>query len=72
VALFAGSEGVDIYQRLIPAALDVLALGGLLALEIGYGQDEAVTELLARAGFQPVEITPDLQGIPRVALAWRV
>ncbi len=72
VALFAGSEGVEIYQRLIPAAFDVLVPGGLLALEIGYGQDEAVTELLARAGFQPVEITPDLQGIPRVALAWRV
>ena len=67
-ALFAGS-GLDVYRRLIPDARSALAAGGFLALEIGYGQDEAVAELLAKAGFKQIEFTADLQGIPRVATA---
>ena len=71
LALFAGGHGLDVYRRLIPAAFAVLAPGGTLALEIGHDQDRAIGELLARAGFKPVNIEPDLQGIPRVALARR-
>jgi release factor glutamine methyltransferase len=42
-----------------------------VALEIGYGQSKAITELLTRAGFEQIEFIPDLQGIPRVAYARR-
>jgi methylase of polypeptide subunit release factors len=42
-----------------------------VALEIGYGQSTAITELLARAGFEQIEFVPDLQNIPRVACARR-
>ena len=66
LALFAGS-GLEIYRRLIPDARAVLVSGGFLALEIGYGQDSAVAVLLAEAGFEQIEFTADLQGIPRVA-----
>lgn len=65
LALFAGS-GLDIYRRLIPDARAALVAGGFLALEIGYGQDSAVAELLDASGFEEVEFTADLQGIPRV------
>ena len=52
VALFAGEDGLDIYRRLIPdARMQALVAGGLLALEIGYGQDTAVAGLLAKLGF---------------------
>lgn len=68
-ALFAGEDGLAVYRRLIPAALAALAPGGYLVLEIGYGQSEAVRDLLLRAGFAGIEFTADLQGIPRVALA---
>jgi release factor glutamine methyltransferase len=71
MALFAGEDGLAIYSRLIPAAFKALGQGGLLALECGYGQSEAVTTLLNAASFQRIEIFPDLQGIPRVAFAWR-
>lgn len=71
VALFAGEDGLDICRRLFPAARGVLAAGGLLACEFGYGQDRAVRALLAEADFHAVETIPDLQGIARVALAWR-
>lgn len=70
-ALYAGDDGLDVYRRLIPAAFAALAPGGSLALEIGYGQAAAVQTLLASAGFQQIEFTPDLQGIPRVAAAHR-
>jgi release factor glutamine methyltransferase len=71
LALFAGDDGLEVYRRLIPAAFDALVPGGFVVLEIGYGQSTAIAELLARSGFQQIEFTPDLQGIPRVACAHR-
>jgi len=69
MALFAGVEGLDIYARLIPDAARLLKPGGLLALEIGCGQRDAIATLLSE--WAEVEFVPDLQGIPRVALARR-
>jgi release factor glutamine methyltransferase len=69
LALFSGTEGLAIYRRLIPQAFAVLAAGGYLVLEIGYGQAEAIKSLLAEAGFRGTAFTADLQGIPRVATA---
>jgi release factor glutamine methyltransferase len=66
MALFAGNDGLDIYRRLIPAALRVLRSGGVILLEIGFGEQEAVSHLLAESGFENIEAAPDLQGIPRV------
>lgn len=71
LALFAGDDGLDVYRRLIPAAFVALTPGGYVALEIGYGQSKAITELLTRAGFEQIEFVPDLHGIPRVAYARR-
>jgi release factor glutamine methyltransferase len=71
LALFAGNDGLDIYRRLIPQAFAALAPGGFVALEIGYGQQAAIHSLLDGAGFTNIEFTPDLQGIPRVAVAQR-
>jgi release factor glutamine methyltransferase len=70
-ALFAGADGLQIYRRLIPAAFGALVPGGFLALEIGYGQQQAIHALLASAGFSDIEFTEDLQMIPRVAVARR-
>jgi release factor glutamine methyltransferase len=68
-ALFAGETGLDIYRRLIPQAHDALKPNGLLALEIGHDQQDAITSLL-QTWHKPSFIN-DLQNIPRVALAWR-
>lgn len=70
-ALFAGADGLAVYRRLIPAAFDALFHDRYLALEIGFGQEAAIRELLAGAGFTGIEFTKDLQGIPRVAVARR-
>ena len=66
-ALFAGETGLDVYRRLIPQAYNALKPGGLLALEIGQGQQEALTGLLA--DWNNVSFINDLQQISRVALA---
>jgi release factor glutamine methyltransferase len=66
-ALFAGETGLDIYRRLIPQALRALKPTGLIALEIGHGQRDPLTHLLA--GWNDVSFINDLQQIPRVALA---
>jgi len=72
LALFAGDDGLEAYRRLIPAAFAVLTAGGLLVLECGYEQEEAIGALLADAGFKRIEFFPDLQNIPRVACAQRL
>jgi release factor glutamine methyltransferase len=69
MALFAGIDGLEVYRRLIPQAFAALQSGGLLAMEIGYGQREAIAVLLAQ--WSGVEFLTDLQGIPRVVLARR-
>jgi release factor glutamine methyltransferase len=68
-ALFAGERGLDVYRRLIPEALAALKPGGLLALEIGEGQEAAIGGLLE--GWDNVSFLRDLQSIPRVGLARR-
>ena len=69
LALFAGSDGFDLYRRLIPGVRAALVPGGFLVLEIGCGQHNAVAVLLAEAGFEQIEFAADLQGIPRVVSA---
>ena len=60
-------DGLAIYRLLIPQARAALVPNGLLAVEIGHGQRDAVAELLS--GWQSVRFIDDLQGIPRVVLA---
>jgi release factor glutamine methyltransferase len=68
-ALFAGETGLDIYRRLIPQAHTALKPNGLLALEIGHDQQNAVAALLQK--WHNLSFVNDLQRIPRVALAQR-
>ena len=66
-ALFAGPDGLDLVRRLIPQAARALVPGGLLALEFGFGQRDALTHLLT--SWRDLRFLDDLQGTPRVALA---
>lgn len=71
-ALFSGSDGLDTVRALAAVAARALQPGGSLILEIGQGQDAAVRTILEHTGAFTVDrIRPDLQGIPRVAVALR-
>jgi release factor glutamine methyltransferase len=67
IAVFSGHEGLDIYRRLIPQALEHLRPGGWFVAEIGYSEEEKVKALLT--DWADIRVTPDLQGIPRVIAA---
>jgi release factor glutamine methyltransferase len=69
VALFGGSSGLEVYERLIPQADEALHPGGWLLMEMGLGQRNALKQLLS--GWTDVSFVDDLQGIPRVACARR-
>jgi len=71
-ALFGGRDGLDIIRRLLPAAAAHLRPGGTLAFEFGFGQDDAVVELIsASEDLRMVAVRSDLVGIPRIAIAKR-
>lgn len=70
-ALFAGEDGLDTVRRLIPQASSRLRPGGLLAMEIGITQGDAVLGLLDSSDWRMQAILPDLTGRPRVATATR-
>ena len=67
VAVFGGERGLDIYERLIPQAHQVLKPGGYLMLEIGYSIEEPVRHLLE--AWKEVRAVPVLHGIPRVIMS---
>lgn len=69
LALRAGADGLELVRRLIAQAAHGPA--AWLALELGEGQAGAVGELLAGAGFGPVDVLADLAGIQRVVVARR-
>ena len=69
VALDGGPDGLDAYRVLAVEAPRVLAPGGWVALELGFGQAAEVRAMFEAAGFRPVEISPDLAGISRVMTA---
>ncbi len=68
-ALLAGADGLDIIRRLIAEGKSRLRSGGLLALEIGMGQYEAVRELLERNDYRDCGSRNDLAGISRIITA---
>jgi release factor glutamine methyltransferase len=67
LALFAGEDGLDVIRRLIPQAHEALRPGGWLLMEIGFGQADAVQQLLG--SWQDVHTAADLAGIARVVIA---
>ncbi|HLU68606.1 MAG TPA: peptide chain release factor N(5)-glutamine methyltransferase [Kofleriaceae bacterium] len=70
-ALDGGEDGLDVIRRLVAGAGERLAAGGLLAIEHGFDQGEAVRGLMEGAGFTAVETRRDMAGQPRVTFGRR-
>ena len=66
MALDGGADGLDFYRNLAKEWKNALTVGGKLFLEVGIGQADDVLRLLRAQGFGDLEITKDLNGIPRV------
>jgi release factor glutamine methyltransferase len=63
-ALYAGADGLDAYCALAPQFARLLAPDGIVCLEIGAGQQAAVSALMAAEGFT-MKSRSDLNGIVR-------
>jgi release factor glutamine methyltransferase len=70
-ALFGGEDGMAVLRRIVAGAPARLVSGGLLALEIGASQGEAVCALIAGGGgaWGACRVVRDLTGRDRVVLA---
>lgn len=70
LALFSGADGLTCIREIVRLAPANLVPGGWLLFEFGFGQAHAVRALIdATRELRFLEFIPDLQGIPRVAVA---
>ncbi len=65
-ALVSGPDGLSAMREIISNASDYLHNGGLLLLEHGFEQGEAVRNLLEQCGFTRIKTERDLAGHERV------
>lgn len=70
-ALDGGADGLDCYRSIAAQASDLLKPDGVLVVELGAGQENAVASIFRTAGLAPSPARADLAGIPR-ALPARV
>jgi len=73
LALDGGEDGLNCIRQLIATAPDYLRPGGMLLFEMMAGQAADVLALFQQQGnYQDRQIHPDLSGIDRFALAYRL
>lgn len=71
LALDGGPDGLDAYRALLGPTFRALKPGGLLVLEIGFDQADAVRLFCGEAGFAAIEVARDLGGNDRVVSAFK-
>jgi release factor glutamine methyltransferase len=69
VALFAAARGDELVRALIAQAPTGLRPGGMLALEIGIGQSDALLSVLAEKNYRDISSKNDYSGVTRFLLA---
>jgi len=69
IALFAGDRGDELVRELIDQAPSRLRPGGMLALEIGLGQNEQLLSALAEKNYRDICAKNDYSGVTRFLFA---
>jgi release factor glutamine methyltransferase len=69
LALDGGTDGLNGYRAIAAQARGLLAPGGMVIVELGMGQEEAVRALFTKAGLSVAAARHDLAGIPRALSA---
>ena len=68
-AVSDGSDGLEFYRRLVELSPYLLIDGGTIIAELGFREEQAVSEMMHNADFEYITVVPDLQGVPRVISA---
>lgn len=71
VALTPGGDGLDPYRSILGRVGQLLAPGGWIGFEFGFGQAADVANLMAAASLDQIVVLPDLAGIERAAFGRR-
>ena len=69
VAVFASGRGDELIRELIAQGPARLRPGGMLALEIGMGQSEALLSTLAENNYRDISSKTDYSGVTRFLFA---
>ncbi len=70
MALDGGEDGLDFYRQIASDAASHLKKNGILMMEIGYDQRDAVKNLLAETGaYEKIVGLTDLAGLDRIVVA---
>jgi release factor glutamine methyltransferase len=69
VALFGGERGDELVRRLMTEAPSRLRPGGVLALEIGVGQGDALMTALRQKNYRDISAENDYSGVTRFLFA---
>ena len=69
LALTSGPSGMELIKELATQARNVLGPGGLLFLEFGCDQGQAVRRCLEKLDYRNIQIKRDLTGHDRIAIA---
>ncbi len=69
IALFAGARGDELVRQLIAQSLSWLRPGGMLAMEIGIGQSEALVAVLTEKNYRDISTEKDYSGVIRFLFA---
>jgi len=67
-ALDGGPDGMDIIRRFLKEAPAHLLPGGMVVLEVGHDQGQAVADIASQHGFSGVRLLADLAGIERFVI----
>lgn len=67
-ALASGADGLDHIRALLHETPPLLHHDGYFIFEIGFGQHDAIEQLVDRAIWRLIEVRKDLQGIPRTVV----
>ena len=68
-ALDGGPDGITLIKELISQSKSLLLEGGMIALEIGDGQAETVSDVLLEEGYKKIESLKDISQIDRFVVA---
>jgi len=69
IALDGGKEGLDVIKKVIYKSSTILKKLGMLALEIGYGQHDKVSQILKKQGLREELLVKDYRNNVRCILA---
>ena len=69
-ALFAGKEGMDAYEKILPNIKNFLNDGGMAFIEFGFGQKEKLLKLCSEE--EILDVVEDFSMIPRVLVLRKI